>query len=67
RLGGAANDLNPAVLANRKELEKLVAGDSGCAVMHGWRRSLVGERLQALLDGEASLSVVAGELVVHSA
>jgi ribonuclease D len=67
RLGGSANDLNPAVLANRKELEKLVAGDSGCAVMHGWRRSLVGERLQALLDGEASLSVVAGELVVHSA
>jgi ribonuclease D len=63
RLSGAANALNPAVLANRKELERLVAGDAACAVLHGWRRSLVGEQLQSLLDGEASLSVVNGKLV----
>jgi ribonuclease D len=70
RMSGTANSLNPAVLAGRKDLERLVAGNGDCAVLHGWRRSLVGNQLQALLDGELSLSVRDGKLAfqaVHSA
>jgi len=67
RMSGAANSLNPAVLAGRKDLERLVAGNGDCAVLHGWRRGLVGNQLQALLDGELDLSVRDGKLVFQAA
>jgi len=64
RISGIEHALNPAVLASRKQLERLVSGDVDVDVMHGWRRKLVGERLQALLSGELSLSVRDGKLVL---
>ena len=62
RISGIEHALNPAVLATRKQLERLVCGDTEVDLMHGWRRKLVGERLQALLRGELSLSVRDGKL-----
>jgi len=64
RLSGEQNALNPAVLATRKQLEKLVLGEAGIAVMEGWRKKLVGERLVAFINGELNLSVTNGKLVV---
>jgi len=64
RISGIEHALNPAVLATRKQLEQLVSGDADVDVLHGWRRKLVGERLQALLNGELSLSVQDGRLVL---
>jgi len=62
RISGIEHALNPAVLATRKQLERLVCGDADVDIMHGWRRKLVGDRLQALLEGELSLSVRDGKL-----
>jgi ribonuclease D len=62
RVSGIEHALNPAVLATRKQLERLVCGDTEVELMHGWRRKLVGERVQALLSGELSLSVRDGKL-----
>ncbi len=62
RISGIEHALNPAVLASRKQLELLVSGDADVDVIHGWRRKLVGERLQALLRGDLSLSVRNGKL-----
>ncbi len=62
RLSAADNDLNPAVLASRKQLEQLALGAPDCAVMQGWRRALVGERLVKLLDGALTLSVEDGRV-----
>ena len=67
RLSGAQHALNPAVLASRKELEKLALGNADTDVMHGWRRKLVGEQLQALLAGELDLAVRDGQLVITAA
>jgi len=64
RISGIEHALNPAVLATRKQLERLVSGDAEVEFMHGWRRKLVGERLQALLNGKLSLSVQDGRLVL---
>jgi len=66
RICGEKNSLNPAVLATRKHLEKLVTGDTDSGLMQGWRKKLVGDQLQALLDGEIGLSVKDGELVLQS-
>jgi len=66
RISAGNNSLNPAVLATRKHLERLVSGDTNTGLMQGWRKQLVGDQLQALLDGEIGLSVNDGELVLGS-
>ncbi len=62
RISAAENALNPAMLASRKQLEALLLGDVDSGVMQGWRRRLVGERLQQLLNGALELSVKNGRL-----
>lgn len=64
RLCALENSLNPAVLASRKQLELLVAGNRDTEVMQGWRSKLAGERLQAMLDGELVLKVTGGKLTL---
>ena len=62
---GEQNDLNPAVLATRKQLEKLVLGDRDSAVTQGWRKKLAGEQLVEFLNGELRLTVSNGRLYVE--
>jgi len=64
RISAENNLLNPAVLATRKHLEKLVTGDANSELMQGWRKKLVGDQLQALLDGKLELAVRNGELIL---
>jgi ribonuclease D len=64
RISAMENSLNPTALASRKQLEALLLGDTKTGVMQGWRRKLVGERLQQLLHGELELKVKDGSLVL---
>jgi ribonuclease D len=64
RLSGEQNNLNPAVLATRKQLEMLVPGDTDSSVVQGWRKKLVGKQLLEFLNGELGLSVRDGRLVI---
>jgi len=64
RMSGEQNDLNPAVLASRKQLEQLVRGETDINVLQGWRKKFVGEQLTRFLDGDLNLSVANGKLVV---
>ena len=63
RLSGEENKLNPAVLVSRKQLEKLVCGETDIDVMKGWRKKLVGEQLARFLSGDLNLSVNGSRLV----
>ncbi|MGB5438420.1 MAG: ribonuclease D [Gammaproteobacteria bacterium] len=65
RISSEKNSLNPAVLATRKHLEKLLTGETDSGLMQGWRKQLVGDQLQALLDGKLVLSAKDGELVLQ--
>jgi ribonuclease D len=65
RISAENNSLNPAVLATRKHLEKLLAGETDSSLMQGWRKKLIGDQLQALLDGELDLAVKNGELILN--
>ncbi len=64
RISAEQHSLNPTMLATRKQLEALVLGDNKGGVMQGWRRKLIGERLQKLLAGELALTVRNGRLVL---
>ena len=43
------NELAPAVLATRRDMEKLVRGADPASVLRGWRADLLGAKLSALL------------------
>src|SRR3569833_2062592 len=58
----AEQAIHPNLVAGRKEMERLVSGDDGVSVLHGWRRQLAGESLLAVLRGDVQLRVRDGEL-----
>ena len=62
QLRAAENALNPQVVTGRKELSRLVRGETDGELMRGWRRALVGEELAAFLDGRRALRVEHGDL-----
>ncbi len=65
RMRAKEQSLNPLLLAGRKDLELLVAGDKDPAVLGGWKRKLVGGELLAILKGERRLYVKKGTLQVE--
>lgn len=66
RLLAERHTLNPAVVAGRKDLEALAAGEEDCKLREGWRYHLVGAELEALLRGEHALRVQDGRLCLES-
>lgn len=59
RLIAEQHQLSPLAIASRKDLERLVRGEA-CALREGWRRSVAGERLNAVLDGDLAVRVIDG-------
>lgn len=54
--------ISPATLAPRREMEKFLRGDPESSLCHGWRARLAGDELQALLRGELQLQIRDGQL-----
>ncbi len=57
------HNLHPAILAPKKEIERLIRRDSQTLLLKGWRRSLIGETLDDFLSGKTSVQVIENELV----
>ena len=57
RLKAIENGVTPAVLATRKDLERLVIKQNDVAVVKGWRFELVGNDLQAFLQGSKTIRI----------
>ncbi|HEX7030455.1 MAG TPA: ribonuclease D [Gammaproteobacteria bacterium] len=55
-----ANELAPASIANRKEIERLVRGDRNLDLLKGWRRAAAGLKLVDILEGRMGMMVAAG-------
>lgn len=66
RMRADDNSINPTILASRKDLEKLLFGDEENLLLKGWRFSMVGEELQGLLQGQYSLTLNAGEVLIKA-
>jgi len=58
---GQREGVDPALVASRAEVERLVAGSAPSperhAVLRGWRRDFVGADIEALLGGRAALAL----------
>ena len=64
RLVGEENGINPAVLANRNQLEQLLLGNTDVPILQGWRKQLAGERLQGFLEGRLNVRMSGGALSI---
>ncbi len=62
RLKANSQNVTPAALASRRDLERLVLGDRDLDVLSGWRSVLVGNDLLAALDGDLWPRLVDGRL-----
>jgi len=51
-------NITPSAVCNRKDLERLLAGQREIPLLQGWRRAMVGELLQQVLAGKKSLRCV---------
>ena len=65
RLEAQRNAVNPATVASRKDLEKLVGGDDSCSLLKGWRKGLVGRVLADVLAGRLKVVVEEGRMVLQ--
>jgi len=57
RLLAQENQISPASLSTRKEIESMVRGKRDIPLLLGWRKHLVGEPLLNLIDGKVALTV----------
>lgn len=63
RLLGQQNQISPASLGTRRDIEKLVRGNRDIPLLHGWRGHLAGNPLLSLIDGKITLTVKDGEVI----
>jgi ribonuclease D len=65
RLRAKEHGVATPLLASRSELEQLAGGErEDTPLLEGWRRSIVGDELLRLLDGELTLRLDEGRLVI---
>lgn len=62
RIEAARQNVSPAMLATRRDLERLACGQDDLPVLQGWRERLAGAALRAVRDGERALRVSSGQL-----
>lgn len=66
KLRATQHNVAVPLLASRKDLEALAAGDrAGSPLLEGWRGSIVGEELLELVDGRLSMRVSDGHVIVE--
>jgi len=52
----------PVAVASRKEIERMVAGETDLPILQGWRNEIVGHHLKDFLDGKLSITANSTQL-----
>lgn len=60
------NQISPATIANRKEVERLLRGERDLAVLKGWRHRIAGQALLDMLEGQSVIQIRDGKLNIQS-
>ncbi len=64
RLLAGSQNMSPSAIAGKKQLEALILGERDLALMRGWRKSVAGDQLLGLLNGERQIIVENGTPVL---
>jgi len=60
------NDISPAILGTRKDVEKLLTNETQPALMQGWRKHIAGEMLEEILEGRQLLKIQNRKMQIES-
>ena len=66
RLQAQKHRISTAMIATRKDIEKLVMGERDLPIITGWRKHLVGDTLLDIIDGKLMLKVENNQVVLES-
>jgi ribonuclease D len=55
-------EIAPTAVASRKDIEKMVSGETDIPLLQGWRNEIVGHHLTAFLNGELTISTDQNQL-----
>lgn len=64
QISAAENQISPAFICNKKDLVKIVCGDSDSPLYQGWRKQLVGESIKRFLSGSSNIHLQDNKLVL---
>lgn len=64
---GELQQISPATLTNRRELERLILGERDLPILQGWRRAAAGQSLLDLLEGRLAVQIREGRVVTSAA
>ena len=64
RIRALENDVTPAVLVTRKDLENLVLGERNLDVLSGWRQELIGRELLECINGKKLIAIKQQKIVI---
>ncbi len=64
RLLATEQNMSPAAIASKKQLEALIRGERNMALMQGWRKTVAGDSLLDLLHGKRQIRVEKGRAVL---
>lgn len=64
QISAAENQISPAFICNKKDLVKIVCGDSDSPLYQGWRKQLVGESIKQFLAGNSNIHLEDNKLVL---
>ena len=59
------NEISPGILCNRKDMEKLVMGESELPILQGWRKQLIGQPVLDLLQGKQTLHIQDNKIIIQ--
>ena len=54
--------ISPVAVASRKEVERMVSGETDIPLLQGWRNEIVGHHLQAFIDGKLTITADSNQL-----
>ncbi|MDP7537481.1 MAG: ribonuclease D [Methylococcales bacterium] len=66
RIRAKENSISASVLASRKQLDELLQNASESCLLQGWRASMVGNELLAIISGELWVGVAADTIQIAS-
>ncbi|MFW5451187.1 MAG: ribonuclease D [Methylophagaceae bacterium] len=52
----AEQSISPVAVAVRKDIERMVRGETDIPILQGWRNEIVGQHLQAFIDGKLAIT-----------
>ncbi len=58
-------EIAPIAVASRKDIERMVAGETEIPILQGWRNELVGHHLKAFINGKLSITADGHQLNTH--